>query len=132
MFNSVLLLVGKEVQPALKDKDKTSFERRMELLSFVMRNQGITTIEIAKKFSVSRTTLHKDLIFLGRYAPIYTKSGSHGGVYILEEYKQEILMYLSKEEESLLREIMKSRNDKRECLLLNRIINRYSMPTIRR
>lgn len=84
----------------------------MELLSFVMRNQGTTTIEIAKRFSVSRTTLHKDLILLGMYAPIYTKGGNRGGVYILESYKQEILRYLSKEE-TLLREILKSRTDAR-------------------
>ena len=102
----------------------------MELLSFITKNQGRTTIEIAKRFSISRTTLHKDLIFLGMYAPIYTKGGNRGGVYILEGYKQEILMYLSKEEETLLREILNSRNDERECLLLNRIINRYAMPTV--
>ena len=116
----------------MKNKDKTSFERRMDVLFFVMKNQGQTTIEIAKKFSVCRTTIYKDLIFLGRYAPIYTKGGNRGGVYILEGYKQEILMYLSKEEEALLREILKNSNDTRECELLNRIINRYSMPEVSR
>ena len=128
----MLLLVGKEVHLALKNKDKTSFERRMELLTFIMKNQGRTTIEIAKRFSISRTILHKDLIFLGMYAPIYTKGGNRGGVYILESYKQEILMYLSKEEETLLRGILKTRKDARECQLLNRIINRYSMPEVSR
>ena len=114
----------------LKNKDKTSFERRMDVLSFVMKSQ--TTIEIAKKFSVCRTTSYKDLIFLGRYAPIYTKGGNRGGVYILESYRQEILMYLSKEEEVLLREVLKSRNDVREFQILNRIINRYSIPEVSR
>lgn len=114
---------------ALKNKDKTSFERIMELLTFIMKNQGRTTIEIAKRFSISRTSLHKDLIFLGMYAPIYTKGGNRGGVYVLEGYKQEILMYLSKEE-ALLREILSDRNDARECQLLNRIINRYAMPVV--
>ena len=104
----------------------------MELLSFVRRNQGTTTIEIAKKFSVSRTTIYKDLIFLGMYAPIYTIGGNRGGVYILESYRKEVLMYLSKEEEALLREILKSRNDVREFQILNRIINRYSMPEVSR
>ena len=114
----------------MKNKDKTCFERRMELLTFVMKNQGRTTIEIAKRFSISRTTLHKDLIFLGMYAPIYTKGGNRGGVFILDNYKQDLFMYLSKEEEALLYEMLEIVKDTRKHQLINRIISRYAMPTV--
>ena len=45
-------------------------------------------------------------MFLSRYAPIYTKGGVNGGVFLVEDYRSSILLYLSVEEEAVLYRVM--------------------------
>lgn len=116
----------------MKNKAKTGFKRRIELIFYIMKHQGITTIEIAKKFSVCRTTIYSDVNFLSSYVPIYTRRGKRGGLFILEGYKQELFMYLSKDEEQLLKILLIERTDEKERFLLKSIINHYAMPTFER
>ena len=55
-------------------KDKiTAFERRIEILFFLTRQRKSSIVELAKNYSVCRKTAYNDIMFLSRYAPIYTK-----------------------------------------------------------
>lgn len=57
-------------------KDKiTTFERRVELLFFITYRKKTTVPELVNMFSVCESTVYNDIIFLSRYAPIYTKMG---------------------------------------------------------
>lgn len=110
----------------MKDS-KTTFERRIEMLFFLMKHRKTTVAQLAEIFSVHRNTAYKDIIFLSRYAPIYTKLGVGGGIYLLEHYRNDLFLYLSTDEESVLKSMMDSLETK-EKIIVGNIINKFSMP----
>ena len=62
-------------------KDKLSaFERRLEILFLLNKCKETTAVELAYYFAVSKDTIFRDVDFLNRYAPIYTKRGMFGGI----------------------------------------------------
>ena len=68
-------------------KDKiTAFERRIEMLFFLTKQRKSSIVELAKNYSVCRKTAYNDIMFLSRYAPIYTKGGVNGGVFLMDDY----------------------------------------------
>ncbi len=109
-------------------KDRlTSFERRIEILMFLIKEKHTTVSKIAAMISVSWRTAYSDVVFLSRYAPIYTKTGGQGGVFILEEYNNILYLYLTKDEKELLlssKEILSTDKQK----ILDRILYKYSKP----
>jgi len=86
----------------------------------------MTVTEFAAEFSVSEDTISRDIVFLSRYAPIYTKSGIGGGVFILDGYNG-IPKYLSDEEKDLLDKLVVTLDDK-DTKIIQRIIYKFSMP----
>ena len=109
---------------------QTSFERRIEILFYIIRTKNTTIPELAHMFSVCEKTIYTDIVFLSRYAPIYTKSGTYGGIFILDTFKSDLFLYLTKDEEKLLEKLSGRVENEREKMLLNRILNRYAMPVI--
>lgn len=104
-----------------------SYERRMEMM-FLIFNVKETTIPIlANYFSVSRNTIVRDLEVISRYAPIYTRKGMFGGVFLLKGYKSNLILPLSADEKDLLEELEKKLNAK-DARLLRNILHKYSMP----
>ncbi|MCC8169847.1 MAG: HTH domain-containing protein [Oscillospiraceae bacterium] len=103
------------------------FERRIEILFMVIKYRKITVPEKCCSFKVSKNTVYNDISFLSRYAPIYTKQGKNGGIYLLDGYSNDLFVYLSKNEEKLLSELMGNVEQSKK-IVLQGIINRYSMP----
>ena len=104
----------------------STFDRRMEILDILMNQNQVSRLELARRFSVSDVAIGRDITALSRYAPIASKMGRHGGVYIIKEYKRE-KAYLSREEENLLNQlIQKSTGKKKE--LLQMILYKFAMP----
>ena len=89
------------------DKQLTSFERRLEILFILMRNKKCSMTELAFQYSVSDRTIRRDILFLSRYAPICTKKGLNGGAFLMDGYRKELMLHLSREEEALLLKIMR-------------------------
>lgn len=110
----------------MKDK-KTAFERRIEMLLLLIKNRKSSIVELSKVFSVCRKTAYNDIVFLSRYAPIYTKGGANGGVFLLGDYRNEMFPYLSYDEEALLRRIMETLSSSDKNIVKN-IINKFSQP----
>ncbi len=106
----------------------SSFDRRMKILSILMNHKIISRLELARTFSVSDVTIAKDIIAISRYAPISSKMGRYGGIYLIEEYKTE-RAYLSREEESLIEKIMLTLSGK-EQQLLQIVLHKFSMPKL--
>ena len=70
-------------------KDKLSaFERRLEILFLLNKCKETTAVELAYYFAVSKDTIFRDVDFLNRYAPIYTKRGMFGGIFINDESRK--------------------------------------------
>lgn len=104
----------------------SSFDRRMEILSILMNHKMISRLELARTFSVSEVTISKDIIAISRYAPVSSKMGRYGGIYIIEEYKRE-RVYLSYEEEQLIKNIVKTLSGN-EQNLLQLVLHKFAMP----
>lgn len=113
----------------MKDSKLTTFERRIEMLFFIVHCRQTTVPQLAQMFAVCKNTVYTDITFLSRYAPVYTKNGLHGGVFILGEYRSDLFLYLSKEEERLLRYLAEQAYGIEKQRLQN-IIHKYAMPQI--
>ena len=80
-------------------------ERRSKILEFLTLTKHTTRIELAEEFGVSLDTIDRDVLYLSSIAPIYTKQGNGGGIYILPEYRS-YKNYLSEAEETFLYNLM--------------------------
>lgn len=104
----------------------STFDRRMEILSILMNHNLISRLELARRFSVSDVTICQDITALSRFAPIASKMGRYGGIYIIEQYKRE-KAYLSREEEKLIEKLMKEHSGK-EQQLLQMVLYKFALP----
>ena len=107
----------------------TAFERRIEMLYLLSRYKKSSFVELANLYEVSTRTIYADIVFLSRYAPIYTKNGKNGGVFLMNEYRNDLNLHLSKDEEELLEKLAANLNG-RNAQLLRNVLNKYSMPNI--
>ena len=89
---------------------RSAAERRIKIIEFLVSNKETNRKELASLFGVSVETIRRDLNDLTLFAPIFTKPGNNGGVYILPDY-QFNQHYLTDEEESCLNEIKVYAND---------------------
>jgi len=76
-------------------------ERRSRMLEYLCAKKKSTRVELAETFMVSTDTIDRDIVFFSSIAPIYTKQGNGGGIYILSEYRS-YKNYLDDEEENCL------------------------------
>ncbi len=105
----------------------STFERRIEILFMIINRRYVTLSELTQCFSIHRNTAMKDVSFLSRYAPIYTKNGNGGGIFLLDEYTNKLFGYLSNDEQQLLCELMQI-VEPRKQIILQGILNKFSMP----
>ena len=89
---------------AMNDKLCVS-ERRIKILQILLLNKKTTRQELSDEFQVSINTIVRDIEFISRIAPIYTKQGNGGGIYILPEYRS-YKNYLTDAEENFLYSLM--------------------------
>ena len=104
----------------------SAFERRMEILYILMNQKLISRLELARRFSVSDVTIGEDIIALSRYAPIASKMGRYGGIYIIDEYKRE-KVYFSREEEQLIEKLVQTLSG-REQQLMKMMLYKFALP----
>ena len=91
-------------------------ERRAKIVDYLILKKQSTYVELAAEFNVTVGTIGRDIEYLSTVAPIYTKQGNHGGVYILPEYRS-YKNYLSDSEECCLYKLMESAtNEERRTL----------------
>lgn len=98
-------------------------ERRLNIAKHIMRRKYVTCNELADKFDVSIRTIYRDINFLIRHIPIYTKTGGEGGVYLVSDYKKHSL-YLSDKEAKLL-VILMERVSQEERAVLSGILIKF-------
>ena len=82
-------------------------ERRMKILNFLTARKHATRMELSAEFNVSINTIVRDIEYISSIAPVYTKQGKYGGIYILPEYRS-YKNYLSDAEELCLYNLMKT------------------------
>ena len=87
-----------------------------------------TRCELATEFNVSTDTIDRDIVYLSGIAPVYTKQGNQGGIYILPEYRSYKNYLTDEEEECLYALIKKSANDERRIIC--GIITKFTKNTV--
>jgi len=60
------------------------FERRTTLLKVLTRRRHCHIKELAYELGVSPRTIRRDIVALSLYAPIYTTTGIHGGIFLMD------------------------------------------------
>lgn len=91
-------------------------ERRTRILNILTVRKRATCEELSTEFDVSLSTIIRDINYISSFAPVYTKQGKHGGIYILPEYRS-YKNYLSDSEELCLYNLMeKATKEERRTL----------------
>ena len=91
-------------------------ERRTRILEYLLLNKQTTRKELSEMFGVCINTIVNDIEIISSIAPIYTKQGNGGGIYILPEYRS-YKNYLTDSEENFLYDlIQKVDNDGKRIL----------------
>lgn len=103
-------------------------ERRTRIVEFLVRRKESTRFELASKFNVSIGTIYRDIVYLSTIAPIYTKQGNRGGVYILPEYRS-YKNYLTDDEENCLYAVMRNSTNEERRILCG-IIGKFTKNTM--
>ena len=103
----------------------SAFERRMKILSVMINGKMISGLELSRWFEVSDVTINADIIAISTIAPITSKKGRYGGIYLLDIFKTN-KAYLSKDEENLLRDISEKMigYDK---ILIESVLHKFSL-----
>ncbi len=99
-------------------------ERRTEILNYIASKKHTTMIELSAVFNVSVNTIARDIDYLSKVAPIYTRQGNNGGVYILPEYRS-YKNYLTSSEEQCLYGFMNKANQTERRILCG-IITKFT------
>lgn len=99
----------------MRDKLET-IERRTKILEFLITNKETTRKELSIRFKVCSNTIINDLYSIGRIAPIYTKPGKGGGVYILPGYQSSKNYLTEAEENCLYRTIQVVNNEEKKII----------------
>lgn len=96
-------------------------DRREQILSYLAVRKKTTRFELASEFCVSLDTIDRDITYLSSIAPIYTKQGNGGGIYILPEYRS-YKNYLTDAEENFLYSLMPLVSNEEKRILCSIII----------
>ena len=103
-------------------------ERRIKILEYLTMKKQTTRYELSEEFNVSVYTIGRDLMYLSSIAPIYTKQGNGGGIYILPEFRS-YKNYLTDEEENCLYAVMQQTGNEYKRVLCGIITKFTKNPT---
>ena len=106
----------------------TALERREKILNILIERKTEKIDNLAFEFSVTTRTIKNDVLILSLSYPVYTQTGSAGGVFIDKDYylhKQ----YLKREEQESLEQILQFANPEQQKIL-NGILKKYSRPKL--
>ena len=104
-------------------------ECRTRILEYLSLAKQSTRAELANRFEVSSDTIDRDIMYLSSIAPIYTKQGNGGGIYILPEYRS-YKNYLTDAEEDFLYNLMQNVSNKEKRILCS-IITKFTKNPLR-
>lgn len=105
-------------------------ERRNVLLKKLHRRRYDKMLNLAEEFGVSARTIRRDIEVLSLTEPLYTQTGRHGGVYMIENHRMNQICFTEKENAVLHKLLSLAENkallDQKELSVFQRIITDYS------
>lgn len=106
------------------ESELSTFDCRIKILYLLFSGKPISRRELARRFSVSNTSITRDITALSKNIPIYSKMGRYGGIYLMREFKVKT-DYFSREEEKLLIELSKI-VDEKDKTIIQSILHKFS------
>ena len=103
-----------------------ALERRDEILNILCEKRFVKIEYLADRFEVSERTIRNDILELSLSYPIYTKTGTWGGVYIAQGYYRDKNYLSSKQKETL--ESLLGEIDEERKIVLESIIKKFARP----
>lgn len=111
----------------MRDKLGVS-ERRQKYLNFLSKKSNQLDVNWRQNLMFLQIQSTEILVYLSGIAPVYTKQGNQGGIYILPEYRSYKNYLTDEEEECLYALIKKSANDERRIIC--GIITKFTKNTV--
>ena len=91
-------------------------ERRTRILDYLSYRKSSTIKALSVEFCVSINTIVRDIDYISSFAPVYTKQGHNGGVFILPQYRS-YKNYLTDKEEQCIERLMKTASEDDKYIL---------------
>lgn len=101
-------------------------ERQMLIRDFISDVRHTSIAEIAEQFSVSQSTVRRDLEVITPFTSFYTTVGNGGGLHAIDGWYAS-KRYLSKGQEELLRRLLPGLQPEDKALM-NGILQAFSQP----
>lgn len=86
-------------------------ERRQKIFAVLCRRRFEYISNLAKEFEVSERTIRRDLEYLGRILPIYTKTGRYGGGVYVEDGADMSQIHIDEQLRYILKKIVRCTSD---------------------
>ena len=108
----------------------TASERRRAILELLCVRKFETSANLAAEFGVSIRTIGYDIERLSLDYPIYTTTGTYGGVRIMEGFRMR-KKFLSEEQSAFLKELIPTLSGDKKSMAES-VLNDFYMPQKRR
>ncbi len=105
---------------------RNTIERRFQILMFLCRHKHETLDNLACEFRVSKRTIRYDIEVLSCFYPIYTVTGTYGGIYIADGFRLG-MKYLTDKQYTVLKGISE-RLSGEEKIVVQEILKIFAYP----
>ncbi len=105
-------------------------ERRIRILETLIERRYETTGVLAAEFQVCRSTIKRDFQMLCIYHPLYSRSGSNGGLFVMEGYSLG-RKYLSDEQATFLEELSPLLSEDKKQIMAG-ILKKFKKPALKK
>lgn len=85
-------------------------------MDYLIYRKSSTRKELSVEFNVSVNTIVRDIEYISSFAPIYTRQGNHGGIFILPQFRS-YNNYLTDKEEQCIERAMESASENDKYIL---------------
>ena len=104
----------------------SAIARREKILEILSERRYEKMINLAQELKVTRRTIVGDIAVLSEIFPIYTETGTYGGVYVVDGFRHR-MKYLSDSQLELLERLLETQEGK-DKEVLHSIIKTFKKP----
>ena len=104
----------------------SAIARREKILEILSERRYEKMINLAQELKVTRRTIVEDIAVLSETFPIYTETGTYGGVYVVDGFRHR-MKYLSDSQLEVLERILETLEGK-DKEVLHSIIKTFKKP----
>ena len=108
---------------------ESAIARREKILEILSERRYEKMTNLAQELKVTRRTIVSDIAILSERFPIYTETGTYGGVYVVDGFRHR-MKYLNEIQLELLERLLRTLEGK-DKEILHSIIKTFKKPEIK-